>query len=201
MDIFAHDKILPMRISIFLVTIILNFASVSFAQDKYPALDKSPLDISYCPNNYPILKVQQKATVPLVARLIYSRPATQGRKIFGELIEFGKVWRMGANESTEIEFYKDVFFGKTKLKKGRYSLYMLPAAGKWTFIINRETDSWGAFAYDSKKDLVRMEVAPQSTQTSVENLSIYFDECGTGCYSINIFWENTQLSIPFQLAK
>jgi hypothetical protein len=190
-----------MKLSALLAGILIFTASFATAQDKTPSLDKSPLDISYCPNNYPILKVQQKTKAPLIARLIYSRPAMQGRKIFGELIEYGKVWRMGANESTEIEFYKDVIFGKTRLKKGRYSLYMLPTTGKWTFIINKETDSWGAFAYDNKKDLIRMDVNPQSTTAAVENLSVYFDECGTGCYTINILWENTQVAVPFQLAK
>lgn len=171
------------------------------AQDKWPPVDKSPLDISYCPNNYPILKVQQKTRGPLVAKMIYSRPAMQGRKIFGDLIEYGKVWRMGANEATEIEFFKEVYLGKTKVKKGRYSIYLIPNTGKWTFILNRETDTWGAFAYDEKKDVVRMEVTPQYSSNVLENLAVYFDECGSSCYSINLMWENTQLSIPFQVAK
>jgi hypothetical protein len=53
------------------------------------------MDVSYYPNNYPILKIQNKATEPLAARILYSRPQKQGRKIFGELVEYGKVWRLG----------------------------------------------------------------------------------------------------------
>src|SRR4051794_13928524 len=75
---------------------------------KIPQLDKSPMDMAYYPDNYPVLKIQDKATEPLVARVIYSRPQKDGRTIFGGLVEYGTVWRLGANEATEIELYKDV---------------------------------------------------------------------------------------------
>jgi len=91
-------------------------------QSLLPALDKSPMDISYFPNRYPVLKIQDKVTEPPVARVIYSRPQKNGRVIFGELIEYGKVWRLGANEATEIEFFRDVKINDNKIKKVRYSL-------------------------------------------------------------------------------
>ena len=69
------------------------------------------MDMSYYPNGYPVLKIQDKATEPLVARVIYSRPQKNGRTIFGELLEYGKVWRLGANEATEIEFFQVVKIG------------------------------------------------------------------------------------------
>src|SRR5678815_3407801 len=78
------------------------------AQFKPPALDKSPMDMSYFPANYPVLKIQNKAVEPLMARVVYSRPQKNGRVVFGELVEYNKVWRLGANEATEIELYKDV---------------------------------------------------------------------------------------------
>src|SRR5215831_6151218 len=78
------------------------------SDNSLPALDKSPMDMSYYPDNYPVLKIQDKVTEPLLARVIYSRPQKNGRIIFGDLVEYGKVWRMGANEATEIEFYKNV---------------------------------------------------------------------------------------------
>src|SRR5207342_534467 len=121
-----------MRKTSILVCLLVSF-SFSFSQSsKLPEVDKSPMDVSYYPNNYPILKIQNKATEPLVARILYSRLQKQGRKIFGELVEYGKVWRLGANEATEIEFYKDVKIGNNKLKKGRYTLYAIPATDKWT---------------------------------------------------------------------
>ena len=79
------------------------------------------MDMSYYPNRYPVLKIQDKVTEPLVARVIYSRPQKNGRVIFGELIDYGKVWRLGANEATEIEFFTDVKINEIKIKKGRYT--------------------------------------------------------------------------------
>jgi hypothetical protein len=119
------------------------------AQGRFPALDKSPMDMSYYPVNYPILKIQDKASEPLLARVVYSRPQRNGRNVFGELLEYNKVWRLGANEATEIEFYKDVVIGTKLVPKGKYTLYAIPNLEKWTFIINKETDIWGAFKYDA----------------------------------------------------
>src|ERR1700760_3620077 len=78
------------------------------AQSKPSSMDKSPMDMAYFPTDYPVLKIQDKAPGPLVARAIYSRPQKNGRKLFGELVEYGKVWRLGANEATELEFFQDV---------------------------------------------------------------------------------------------
>ena len=100
------------------------------AQIKLPEMDKSPMDMSYYPNRYPVLKIQDKITEPLVARVIYSRPQRNDREIFGHLLEYGKVWRMGANEASEIEFYTDVKIGETKVKKGRYTMYCIPYEDK-----------------------------------------------------------------------
>ena len=96
-----------------LISVLFSFSQAI----KIPDVDKSPMDVSYYPNNYPILKIQNKATEPLAARILYSRPQKQGRKVFGELVEYGKVWRLGANEATEIEFYKDVKIGGKKYLK------------------------------------------------------------------------------------
>src|SRR5262245_1300578 len=112
-----------------LVVLFLGLTIVSTtveAQFKAPALDKSPMDMSYFPANFPILKIQNKASEPLLARVLYSRPQKNGRSVFGDLIEYGKVWRLGANECTEIELYKDVKIDNNRLKKGRYSLYAIP---------------------------------------------------------------------------
>ena len=110
--------------------------------------------MSYYPVNYPILKIQDKATDPLLARVIYSRPQRNGRNVFGELLEYNKVWRLGANEATEIEFYKDVAIKVKWCPKRRYTLYVIPGADKWTFMVNKEIDTWGAFKYDADKDIL-----------------------------------------------
>jgi hypothetical protein len=153
------------------------------------------MDMAYFPADYPVLKTQNKATQPALARVIYSRPQRDNRVIFGELIEFNKVWRLGANEATEIEFYKDVIVGGKKLVKGRYTIYAIPTPTKWTMIINKDTDSWGAFIYDEKKDLVRTDVNVQTLSTPVDIFSMSFTKADKGA-NLVIAWDNVSVSLP-----
>jgi len=184
-----------------LISIVFCLNTQILAQDKIPPIDQSPLDISYYPENYPASKAQKKTTEPLMARVIYSRPSMNGRKIFGGLIEYGKVWRLGANEATEIEFFKDVVINKIKVKKGRYSLYALPNANKWTVIINKEIDSWGAFLYDSTKDVVRVELVPELTEQTVEPFTMFFEKVNPPFFNLNMYWENTKVVLPISISK
>lgn len=149
----------------------------------------------YYPHNQPVLRIQDKATEPLVARVIYSRPQKSGRKIFGGLVEYGKVWRLGANEATEIEFFKQVKIGGKKIPKGRYTLNAIVNENSWTLIVNKETDIWGAFKYDAKKDVVRTEVPVQNISPTVEDLAMVFEKSLTGAKLI-IAWDNIKVSLP-----
>ncbi len=179
-------------------TVIIAFISVFALRAQtggLPPLDKSPMDMSYYPANYPVLKIQDKITEPLVARVIYSRPQKSGRVIFGGLVKYGEVWRVGANEATEIEFHKHVRIGGKRVIRGRYTLYAIASDTSWTMIINRETDTWGAFKYDSKKDVVRVTVPTQKTETPIESLAMLFEKTNTGCNLI-IAWDNTKVSLP-----
>src|ERR1044072_540103 len=93
------------------------------AQDKkLPPIDASPMDMAYYPPVYPYLVKVKGESGSLVARVIYSRPQKKGRKIFGELEEYGKVWRLGANEATEVEFFIPVVIGGKNIPKGRYTM-------------------------------------------------------------------------------
>jgi hypothetical protein len=181
----------------FLLTVtVLCFSFLGLqAQTKLPAIDKSPMDMSYYPNRYPILKIQDQITEPLVARVIYSRPQKSGRVIFGELLEYGKVWRLGANEATEIEFFRDVKINDIKVKKGRYTMYGIPNETAWTIIINKETDTWGSFRYDEKNDLVRMDIPVQKQETITEEFVMDFEKTQTGAGLI-IAWDTVKLNLP-----
>ena len=183
---------------LFFVTIVIGTCCFGVVQaqngSKIPPIDKSPMDMSYYPVNYPILKIQDKAVEPLVSRIVYSRPQKNGRVVFGELVEFGKVWRLGANEATEIEFFKDVKIGGTKLKKGRYTMYAIPYENKWTVIFNKELDTWGAFKYDQKKDVLRYDANIEKIE-SEEAFGAYFDKAATGA-TLNIVWDNVKATIP-----
>lgn len=151
--------------------------------------------MSYYPSGYPVLKIQDKATEPLLARVIYSRPQKNGRVIFGDLLEYGKVWRLGANEATEIEFYQPVRIGGVRIKKGRYTLYCIPFAEKWTMIINRETDTWGSFKYDESKDVTRLDVPVLKQTESLESFVMTFEKTVTGAYLI-MAWDTVRVNLP-----
>jgi hypothetical protein len=156
------------------------------------------LDVCYFPDNYPKLKIQGKATDPLMARVIYSRPGKDGRVVFGELIAFGKLWRLGANEATEIEFFQNVKIGNYNIKKGRYTMYTIPETGNWTVIFNKENDTWGSYGYDAKKDVAKITVPVQSITESVELFTIEMDKINNG-FNLNISWDNTKISLPIYL--
>ena len=165
------------------------------AQNTPAPVDKSPMDMSYFPNNYPVLKINDKVTEPLAARVVYSRPQKAGRTIFGGLVKYGEVWRMGANEATEIEFFKQAKIGDKKIPKGRYTLYAIVSEDSWTIIINKDTDTWGAFRYDAKKDVARILVPVIKTEAITESLSITFDKTNSGC-SLAIAWDNSKAVLP-----
>jgi hypothetical protein len=185
-----------MKKTITLLTVFQLFFICLLAQNNLPAVDKSPMDMSYYPANYPVLKINDKITEPLAARVVYSRPQKAGRTIFGGLVKYGEVWRLGANEATEIEFFKNVRFGGKKINKGRYTLYAIVNETSWTIIINKETDTWGSFKYDAKKDVIRKEVSVMKTETVLESLAIAFEKTATG-FNLVIAWDNVKASVPF----
>jgi Protein of unknown function (DUF2911) len=183
---------------------ILFFAAVfsanAFAQDAQiiPPIDKSPMDMSTYPTNYPLLKIQDKAPLPLIARITYSRPQKNNRVIFGELLEYNAVWRFGANENTEIEFFKDVKINKTLVKKGKYSVFAIPNTDKWTIIFNKDLNTWGSFKYDKAKDLLRVDIPIQKVTEIAEAFYIYFDKTTTG-FSLNAGWDDVKVTLPINM--
>lgn len=154
--------------------------------------------MSYYPSNYPVLKIQDKLTEPLVARVVYSRPQKAGRVIFGGLVKYGEVWRLGANEATELELFKHARIGGKRVAKGRYTLYAIVNENSWTIIVNKETDTWGAFKYDAKKDIVRVNVPVQKISEPVESLAMAFEKTSTG-FSLVIAWDTVKVAMPITL--
>lgn len=178
------------------ICVCIYSSAIAQSTVSLPPVDKSPLDLCYYPNNYPVLKIQNKATEPLAARILYSRPQKNGRQVYGELVEYGKVWRLGANEATELELYKDVKVGTNKVKKGRYTIYAIPYPDKWTIILNKETDIWGAFQYDEKKDILRTDILVEKQQQPVETFSMAFEKINGGA-NLVISWDDVKASVPF----
>jgi hypothetical protein len=184
-------------LSMILVFVALGFTAAAQNGSKLPALDKSPMDMSYYPVNYPVLRIQpNKVTEPLIARVIYSRPSKSGRKVFGELVEDGKIWRLGANEATEIEFYRDVKVGGKTVKKGRYTMYALESSAKWTVIINKDTDVWGAFKYDANKDVVRVDCPVTKTADVTESFTMVFEKVTDKSINLIMDWDEVMVKMP-----
>nr|WP_068889751.1 DUF2911 domain-containing protein [Pedobacter panaciterrae] len=170
------------------------FAGKTMAQDiKFPAVDSSPADIAYFPVN--VAKAKDDSA-PLI-KVVYSRPAKKGREIFGVLEQFDKVWRVGANEATEIKFYKPVVIAGKKIKAGTYSLFAIPNKDVWTIIINKQTDKWG-LTYNQEKDVLRTDVPTKALTNTVESLCITFTPQEKGANLI-IAWDKTYVELPIDL--
>lgn len=177
------------------LALVLFITCTAMGQSPLPAVDKSPMDMCYYPVRFPNLKAQDKLTEPLAARVIYSRPKKEGRPVFGGLVEYGKLWRLGANEATEIEFYKPAVIGGKKIPKGRYTIYAIVNEKSWTFIINKETDIWGSFKYSQAKDVVRTDVPVKSLTEPVESLTMVFEKENQNI-NLVIAWENVKCALP-----
>jgi hypothetical protein len=185
---------MTLRTALFAAALLLS-TDRTLSQSKPSTLDKSPMDMCYFPTDYPVLKIQDKTPGPLIARAIYSRPQKNGRKLFGELVEYGKVWRLGANEATELEFFQDVKIDNKKVKKGRYTVYALVDTDKWTILLNKETDTWGAFRYDSTKDVVRTSVPVEKQSEIAEAFSMDFEKTKNGAQLV-ITWDDVLVKLP-----
>ena len=148
-------------IAVFLFAILLS--NDAFAQ-KFSKMDKSPADVVLFPRRG-----------DKVAKIVYSRPQLKGRDL-ASLTPEGKVWRTGANEATQITFYKDVNFGGENVKAGTYSLFTIPGEKEWTVIINSATNDWGAFSYSESKDIARVKGTVSKTKKTIEAFSITMDK-------------------------
>jgi hypothetical protein len=165
---------------------------------KYPALDPSVMDALYFPIN--AVKVKKDDVSSPIIKVLYSRPLKKGREIFGVLEQFDKVWRLGANENTEIYFDRHVTIGDKKIKAGKYSLFAIPNKEKWTIIVNKQTDRWGAYSYDETKDVVRIDVPITKLSQVVEVFSMTFVTTDEGV-NLAMAWDTTQVMLPILFKK
>lgn len=178
----------------YLTLFIISFSLPSEAQ-SLRGLDKSPMDAAYFPDNFAHdRKPGQKAIV----KVIYSRPQMNGREVFGKLVPFGKVWRTGANEATEIKLYHDVELGGKNVRAGTYSLFTIPNEKEWTIILSSDLDYWGAFSYKQANDVLRVTVPATTTGTAVENFTIQFESKGENKGSMKLAWDKTVVDVPFK---
>jgi len=127
-------------------------------------------------------------------KTIYSSPQMKGRKIFGELVPFGKVWRAGANEATTFVTSGDIVVGGKTVPAGSYTIFTVPGADKWTLIVNKKTGEWGIpYKYESD-ELGRVDMNVSKLAAPIENFTIAYDKSGSGC-TLRMDWETTRASV------
>lgn len=149
--------------------------------------------------SFSFVNAQQKASPADVAKanikgtdltINYSKPSAKGREIFGGLVPLDKVWRTGANEATTFEVSKDVKVNGKDLKAGKYSLFTIPGEKEWTIIFDSKLGQWGAYAYNSDSDVLRIKAKSETTSDFTETFTINADDKG----SVTLAWEKTKVS-------
>lgn len=127
--------------------------------------------------------------------IAYGQPSKNDREIFGKLVPFNEVWRAGANDGTEVTFKKNVNFGGKKVKAGTYTLFAIPGEKEWSFILNPNLKQWGSYGYDKikKDDVAMVKVTSAKTKSTVEKMTF-----GVSDSSIDLMWDDTQVSIPLK---
>lgn len=131
-------------------------------------------------------------------KIEYSRPSVKGREIFGDVVPFEKVWRLGANAPTKLTTDKPITFGKETIKPGTYAIFAIPYKDMWEVVINTDIEQWGAGNYDEKKNIVSMKVKTQKSEFT-ETLSISIQNITSTEGSIIIAWDKTKVEVPFSV--
>lgn len=166
------------------------------AANPYVQVDVSSMDMAYLPADYPIKKMNGQATGSPVARVIYSRPHRGGRKLFGELVQWGQPWRLGANEATEIEFFQPVTIQNKRVEKGQYVIYAVPYEDRWTIVFNRNLFAWG-LKFNPVDDVLQVDVPTTIKQQMVEHFTMSFMQAEKGAHLI-MAWEDREARLPIQ---
>jgi Protein of unknown function (DUF2911) len=172
---------------VFLTSLLLAFTALASAQDK----GKRPS---------PPAQAQCKFSDGKTITVDYSSPRAKGRKIFGDLVPYGEVWRTGANEATTFVTNANLSVGGKGVPAGSYTIFTVPNADKWTLIVNKKTGEWGIpYKYEAD-DLARVDMKVSATPSPVENFTIALASMGGSC-TLGISWENTQASVNISETK
>lgn len=194
----SKKRFKPMKKLLICVTLCLSFLCVDAQTDsKWPPLDSSPMDAATYPRaaawrNYmgdELRDVQPKAKV------LYSRPQKKGRTIFGELVPYGKEWRLGANESTTITFYQDVDIDGTTLSRGTYSVFVTPTENTWTFVFSTQTGIWGGENRDKTSDVVSVTVPTEQVSQDREALTMTFQMVDDYHFNYVVQWGTVRATL------
>lgn len=166
----------------FLFLIVSAFAMVGISQIRMPA----PSPTQTIKQDFGLSSIE----------LTYSRPGLKGRKIFGDLVPYGKMWRTGANGATRIKFNDDVVMGGQQVKAGEYALYTIPGESEWEIILNKGVNNGGLTGYKADEDVVRFKVKSNSIPSKIESFTMEFGDVKPKSTDLNLMWENTRVTVP-----
>ncbi len=139
----------------------------------------------------PPAKAEQKIGKATVV-INYSQPSARKRKIYGDLVPYGKVWRTGANEATTFETNQDLMINGKKLPAGKYALFTIPGENEWTIIFNKKHQQWGAFDYDESLNVLTLKARPEKIDHQ-EKMTFDINKNG----EVHLDWANTR--VPFTI--
>ena len=169
------------------VTVLLSFSLLGFSQFNVPTAS-------------PRQKIEQQFSMTKIS-VDYGRPGVKGRKVFGELVPFGKVWRAGANSSTKITFDQNVNFGGKEVMAGTYGLFVIPMEKEWKVILNKDSQQWGAFSYDEKLNVAEVTVPVQKLADKQEWFEITVNPIDIHSAEMIFKWDTTKVVIPIKESK
>lgn len=174
-----------MKQKIIFTLAFLLYSFVSFAQQIQ------------MPQASPSSEIAQKVGLTDVT-VAYSRPSTKGRKIFGELVPYGQVWRTGANGATVISFSTDVIIDSKPIPAGEYALYAIPDKSEWTMILSNNIKLWGSIGYEPSEDIIRFKAKPVKLKNKNETFEISFANMTDTGSDISLKWENTRVDFRIE---
>lgn len=148
----------------------------------------------------PRQKVEQQFSMSKIT-VDYGRPGVKGRKIFGDLVPFGKVWRAGANSSTKITFEQSVNFGGKTVSAGTYGLFVIPTEKEWKVILNKDSQQWGAYTFDEKQNVVDVTIPVQKLAEKQEWFVIELNPVDDNSVNLVMKWDFTKVELPLKTGK
>jgi hypothetical protein len=168
-------------------TVFLSCSLLGFSQYNIPVAS-------------PKQKVEQQFSMTKIT-VDYGRPGIKGRKVFGELVPFGKVWRAGANSATKVTFEQNVDFGGKEVKAGSYALFVIPMEKEWKVMLNKDANQWGAYSYDEKLNVIEFTVPVQKLADKQEWFEISVNPVDIHSAEMLIKWDTTKVAIPIKESK
>lgn len=177
-----------------------GFMSMNAQDSKFPSLDKSPMDAVHYPrssafNNY----MDDDEQLDRKIKVLYCRPVVKGRKIFGDLVPYGKEWRLGANEATEVTFFDAVEIGGTFVNRGNYTMFADVNEKEWTIKISSQRHLGGNTDRDMSKDVASMTIPVKTVGESRESFTIGFQKINDGLVHMIFAWDKVEAALPINL--